>query len=619
MREPVRPHRDSADEVAARRSARSGPTQPAPTRPGPTQSAPTRSAPTRLPPGGGAGLLRLQALAGNNATAGLVLQRVPAGAGAVAPGQSIDIAFVREEALKLHTSTDTQSDASATLGFGTRVHVLENESQHPTWLKVATSRGTGFVAANRIYAPPPSLIQKDPGVSLVRVQNKQTFWGLVRDRYGIRGNEGTADQNVNHFINAIRAVNDPAAFNVRTDALDDLGNAVVPGRDASDTLLKENTDLWIPSFAVAAAMDVGSGTVTGEVTRLVKKAEQKIADFRAASQAAGAYIPGAVARQAGEVGAGLIEGLVQFAIEAAEILAMSTAAGALIGSLFGGVGAVPGAEIGFEIGLMILEYYGLALLVELVLSVAGSLLSQLAGFIAQVWTADGDPKKIDQAGKMLAEALGTLVAAILTAMVLYVTHQGGKALSSTRFASKVGQTRVAQWLADRQKAKTTTELGQPERPRTGEPDPRPVTAEPSSKTSETQGAITNLGSRSTEQNAALLKRLADGEGMSGVYDHQSGQFVLRHSTQATPLPPGSVKQYGGHAVVRDDLGAALGQDLSQAPRGRLSGFAVLKQPGGKLEFRWNSGQINPGSHGQIGVPDKLQPEIEGAVRKALGL
>jgi hypothetical protein len=133
---------------------------------------------------------------------------------------------------------------------------------------------------------------------------------------------------------------------------------------------------------------------------------------------------------------------------------VSTAVGALIGSLFGGVGAVPGAEIGFEIGLMILEAYGLAELIEMVLSVAGSLVSQLGHFIGQVWDADGDPKKIDEAGRTLADALGILVSAVLLALAAYVMHKGAKALGKTRFAQTVGETRIAQWLADRGKAST---------------------------------------------------------------------------------------------------------------------------------------------------------------------
>jgi uncharacterized protein DUF6861 len=207
---------------------------------------------------------------------------------------------------------------------------------------------------------------------MIRVKSGQTFWGLVKDTYHIEGNENTRDQNINHFINAIRKINNkPGTFNVSTDFLDDVGNFFVSGRDASDTLLIAGVDLWIPSFGVAAKMDVGSGTVRGELTRLVKKIEQKISDFKEACVLTGNYIPAAIAKQVGEVGTSLLTGLVDFAIDAAKILAISTAVGALLGAIFGGgVGAVPGAEIGFEVGLVILEYYGLAMLIQTILTMA---------------------------------------------------------------------------------------------------------------------------------------------------------------------------------------------------------------------------------------------------------
>lgn len=57
---------------------------------------------------------------------------------------------------------------------------------------------------------------------------------------------------MNHFINAIRAVNKDEAFNIRTDMLDDVGNFFISGRDAKNVYLKADYDLWIPSFGVAA-------------------------------------------------------------------------------------------------------------------------------------------------------------------------------------------------------------------------------------------------------------------------------------------------------------------------------------------------------------------------------
>lgn len=316
----------------------------------------------------------------------------------------------------------------------------------------------GYVATERIHFPPTSLIERDPGLSMVRVKPGQTFWGLVKEIYGIQGDEGAPDQNVNHFINAIRAINSPEAFTVHTGTLDDVENAVVPGRDASDTNLVAGVDLWIPSFGVAAAMDVGSGTVTGEVARTLAKIEQKIDDFAAACKASGKYIPEAIGRRSGEVGEALLLGLIEFAKDAATILAVSTAAGALIGALFGGVGAAPGAEIGFEIGLMILEYYGLAMLLETILGVAWELLSQLGRFISLAWTANGDAKRIEEAGKVLADALGILVSAVLMAVAAYVLKRGSQAFAKTKFARTVGEKPLSQWLKERQKLTTTREV-----------------------------------------------------------------------------------------------------------------------------------------------------------------
>ncbi|MGO4362957.1 DUF6861 domain-containing protein [Terrabacter sp. RAF57] len=375
------------------------------------------------------------------------------------------VAFVREEGLNLRSGPSQTTSSMGQLPFGTRVHVLEDEARQADWQKVTTSTGNvGYLYAKQVHFPPPDLIARDPGLRLIRVQPGQTMWGLVRQQYGIQGNESTADQNMNHFINAIRAVNKSEAFTIETDWMDAFGNWAISGRDASDTLLRAGYDLWIPSFGVAAGMDVGSGTVTGEIARLIKKIEQKLKDFRDAGAAAGKYIPAAVAAHVGEAASGLIHGLVDFALDAVKILAISTLVGALIGALFGGAGALPGAEIGFEIGLLILEAYGLAMLIELILSMAGQLLGQLGSFVRQAWEANGDPKKIEDAGKTLAEAIGVLAVAALLAAVAYLMKKGGEALAKTKFAKTIGQTELAKYMSDRANMKSTNEALAPKEP-----------------------------------------------------------------------------------------------------------------------------------------------------------
>lgn len=442
----------------------------------------------RHAPTSGSELLWLQRTAGNRAASGLlkaagrtpslVVQRGPGApapaAGASPPAPPVPataptdgrIAFVREEGLNLRKGADQSATSLAQLAFGTRVHVLDGESLHPGWQKVTTPTAqVGYLYAPRVHFPPPDLIARDPGLTMIKVRSGQTFWGLVKQQYGIQGNEGDADQNINHFINAIRAVNKGDAFIVSTDWLDDIGNWLISGRDASDTLLKADYDLWIPSFGVAASMDVGSGTVTGEITRLVKKIEQKIDDFRDACAAAVKYMPDAILRRAGETAMGLLTGLVDFAIDAAKILAVSTAVGALLGAVFGGgVGAAPGAEIGFEVGLLILEAWGLYMLAEAIIGMAGSFFSALGRFISQVWDANGDPKKIDNAAQTLADAIGIFVSALLVVLAAYLMKEGVEKFSKTKFAGKLGQSKIAKWLVDRQKMTTTREKLNPKEP-----------------------------------------------------------------------------------------------------------------------------------------------------------
>jgi hypothetical protein len=139
--------------------------------------------------------------------------------------------------------------------------------------------------------------------------------------------------------------------------------------------------------------------------------------------------------------------------------------------------------------------------------------------------------------------------------------------------------------------------------------------------SETRGAVTNLGTRTLAENSELFAKLRASEGMSGVFDHTTGRFILRPSENLPvgPLREGWVQQYGGHRDVRADLGEALGEDLLQAAPGRLSGFSMTKNADGTVTFGWRSGQINRSSHGDIAVPESLRSAIEAAVRSSLGL
>ena len=154
---------------------------------------------------------------------------------------------MRENGLHLREQADQQSHSIASLPFGRRVHVLD---RHGDWMKVVCEEGHGYVYRYGVDFPSNALIAQDPAVKLIHVGKGETFWDLVKEQYGISGDESSPDQNVDHFINAIRAVNKPEAFDV-TPA-DGIGQ-LVPGRDAANTKLKAGYDLWIPSLPVAAA------------------------------------------------------------------------------------------------------------------------------------------------------------------------------------------------------------------------------------------------------------------------------------------------------------------------------------------------------------------------------
>ncbi|MBN1546453.1 MAG: hypothetical protein JW902_07330 [Syntrophaceae bacterium] len=121
--------------------------------------------------------------------------------------------------------------------------------------------------------------------------------------------------------------------------------------------------------------------------------------------------------------------------------------------------------------------------------------------------------------------------------------------------------------------------------------------------------------RTTAENLQVLNSLAEGDGMSGVYDHATGQVLLIRSTGEYPRPEGWVAQRGGHADVFNELTNGTG-NLTKLP-GRFSGFYIQKLEG-KFVFGWNSGQVNSISHGgSYSVPEELRPEIMAAVKKTV--
>jgi Domain of unknown function (DUF4157)/Bacterial SH3 domain len=370
-------------------------------------------------------------------------------------------AFVREEGLNLRQNPNQQSPSAGTFPVGTRVFVIAKTGE---WLKVLVDGSkTGYMLASKIHGLNPEhqvMLQTDPGLRLFRVKQGESGWALVQRAYGIKGNESTKDQGIYHFLNAIRKINNPSMFKVVMQgngvqqaagkAKNWVGDLFGSGLDANDIQLQQG-DLWIPSFQAAAKMDVGSGTMGGEVARVEKKVQQKIDDFKKACQLSEQFIPKAVLTQVGNSAKGLVTGLVDFAIKAAAIIAVSTAAGALIGAFAGGVGAAPGAALGFEIGLQIVELYGLAMLVQWLAQSLIGIGGAFGSFINQVWDANGDEAKLKLAAQTLADAIAKLVGFLLEALAAYIIAKGTQAVMKTKFADTVGKTELGKWAGERLK------------------------------------------------------------------------------------------------------------------------------------------------------------------------
>lgn len=366
---------------------------------------------------------------------------------------------------------------------------------------------------------------------------------MVRHEYGVRGNEGTADLNVNHFINAIRSKNKPEAFDVKAGFLDRMSNSLISGRDASDTELKEGFLLWIPSYPAAVKMDVGSGTVTGEVARIRKKIEQTLRDFRDALALSGPFYVDVMGQMASDMGPQLIQGFLTFVKEAAAILGASTAVGALIGAVFGGVGAVPGATIGFEVGLLILQLYGLYEAFAGILGTLKTFFWTLGKAISLAWQANGDPKAVQQAGMAFANAFAILSSVALTALFAYLTKKGFNAIKGTRFAKTVGESKLAEWFKARRRG-TSTRQAVKERFENAHRSGR--------KGGEISGDSSNHGSpdpaqTSSTQNDNPTKVLGDTADHQGAGSQSTKRTDVADS-DATPTPGSDHAPDSGHSA-----------------------------------------------------------------------
>ena len=105
------------------------------------------------------------------------------------------------------------------------------------------------------------------------------------------------------------------------------------------------------------------------------------------------------------------------------------------------------------------------------------------------------------------------------------------------------------------------------------------------------------------------------QGFSGVYDPDTGTFLLYPSSDALTSPDGWVSQYGGHASVNQKL-TQLNPTVSP---NRTVAFTAINKGSGEIEVRWNSYSVNRQNWGERASPTIFRQPIIDALRSWTGL
>jgi len=383
---------------------------------------------------------------------------VPAGGAAV--GKVGLVAWTGKPELRLRTSPDTSSDDNIimTLSFNTKLQVLK---RYPgDWLFVATSSGDMGYAAETGAAGTASLaVPGQPHSQYIRMDLPEPTALLHLVEPGIPGTAIAVAER--YYKEQAQSWGQDLRFYVNVLA---WANGIRPPDTTDgwrDVHFKAGDVIWVPGQVFARSLKgvVNSGSLSYNVADffgvadLIKRISELINDFTTAIQKSGDYLWTSIEKHIEKMLWDTVKGLASTLVMAAGLLAVTTAIGAALGALAGGVGAAPGAAAGFEVGMALLEWLGLGMLVVWV----GQSIVEIGGafghFLGLVWGAHGDPKKVDLAAFQFAEAIATLLAKLLEALVMYISAKGmPKAMESfggTKFGEALGKADSAQWLAER--------------------------------------------------------------------------------------------------------------------------------------------------------------------------
>jgi hypothetical protein len=354
------------------------------------------------------------------------------------------VAWDRAPQLRLRSSPNTEGDGNilGNLAFNTLIQVMK--LLPGDWLYVSTRDGrVGYVAAQHVwFGPVHSLPEPEARVHRVAAGTPGTAIAIAEQYYGGATRWG---RDLRFYVNVLAAVN---RLSIPSSA-----NGWKSVRFQADQFI------WVPSLEFANAMRgrVSSGSYSHDATQALIRVLERVAqlqnDLRDAVRLSLQYLPAAIKQHVEEAIVSILTSLLMMAVGAVLLLAITTAIGAAVGALAGGVGAAPGAAIGFEVGLALLDWLGLAFLVKWVVDCATRIGSAFAIFLGSVWNARGDRKKVDQAARELAEAIGVTIGVILEALVIWATAKGAQAaigaLKGTAFAKAFGENRLGSWLRER--------------------------------------------------------------------------------------------------------------------------------------------------------------------------
>ncbi|MDC0711686.1 SH3 domain-containing protein [Stigmatella sp. ncwal1] len=349
------------------------------------------------------------------------------------------------------TSSTSGANVIQSLPFNTQVQIISRVANG--WSFVATRGGQmGFVASEYIWTQMPEpcarLHRVEQGIPGTAIAIAETYYGDLAAHWG---------QDLRFYVNVLAHAN-------RVPVL----SGTAGWRKVH---FQYDRLIWIPSRQYAQSLEgvVNSGSISYNLATTLGSTAARVVqlwdDYHRAIFLSTRYLQEAVTRHAEKALRDIIVALAEMVVGGIAVLAISTTIGAAVGALAGGAGAVPGAAAGFEVGLIILEWLGLAMLMNWVVESLWKVAKAFATFFGTVWNARGSAAAIDRAAREFAEAIATLIAAILEGLIMLAMSRGVswlvKSLRGTALGRKIGETRLAEWLNRRIDAFREARAGRP--------------------------------------------------------------------------------------------------------------------------------------------------------------